>query len=314
MQDVADLVLECPCGHKMRVPDSAMGTTGLCPKCGGEVTVDLSNTRPLDLPEARKARVCDRCGRPFRGDWDRTETTEGTLCHICANLAGASVVKREAARPDPAPEIQIPEENAALGVDSRAWARVSEEESKGIFAKFDDAWRYRKGEVILLGVGFVIALAVVLFWPDRSKPVELAEQPAETVSTGIGVAFVLISFVTDFLTRFLALYLYLYFMNKLPNEDTASNLFVVGAVALGWAVFATVIHGLEWLVAAHAFGILGIPIAITGALVVLYVFDRLYDLSCGDLVSLSLILFLCRIIGWTLRMLALGILGFAATG
>ncbi|MCC6143425.1 MAG: hypothetical protein IT368_06435 [Candidatus Hydrogenedentes bacterium] len=55
-----------------------------------------------DVPsqEIPAGEPCPRCNRPYRGIWDKEETSEGVMCHRCANLIVGqepSIITRDAA-------------------------------------------------------------------------------------------------------------------------------------------------------------------------------------------------------------------------
>ncbi|MBM3289146.1 MAG: hypothetical protein FJY92_03255, partial [Candidatus Hydrogenedentes bacterium] len=91
-----DLVVTCTCGHQMTVSEYAAGMTAPCPACKKPLTVSPENSRPASAAQAippphapvapsadmqgqtytplRTSSLkthCARCGREFRGDWDR---------------------------------------------------------------------------------------------------------------------------------------------------------------------------------------------------------------------------------------------------
>lgn len=106
-----DLLVSCKCGHQMTVSEYAAGMTAPCPKCGQPLTVSPENSKPIARESAAAAtrptpapstsepnthytplqtsslkNNCARCGREFRGDWDRHQSLAGLVCNICWNL------------------------------------------------------------------------------------------------------------------------------------------------------------------------------------------------------------------------------------
>ncbi len=66
-----------------------------------------------EVPDAPAQDTCVRCGRTFRGDWDRHETPEGILCNICARQAGdvpapweTAAMPRETVKPPTTEELR----------------------------------------------------------------------------------------------------------------------------------------------------------------------------------------------------------------
>ena len=101
----------------MTVSEFASGMTAPCPQCGQPLTVSLKNSEPLaggpppsknPAPSASPDSTptaaggselvytplrttslktqCVRCGKEFRGDWDRHPSAIGLVCNICRNL------------------------------------------------------------------------------------------------------------------------------------------------------------------------------------------------------------------------------------
>ncbi len=110
-----DLLVTCKCGHQMTVSEYAAGMTAPCPKCGQPLTVSSENAKPITRDSVSTAsrpafaqgvrsssvepeihytplqtsslkNSCARCGREFRGDWDRHQSSMGLVCNICKNL------------------------------------------------------------------------------------------------------------------------------------------------------------------------------------------------------------------------------------
>ena len=137
---MGDVICTCRCGRQMRVSEFAVGASERCPGCGATVPITEENTAPIDEagPDTAAAEwdpspsgsldaedtaagqettgdQCSRCGRAFRGEWDRHECALGILCNICFNLAATQDKLRvmaaadaktsgggEAVSPDPA--------------------------------------------------------------------------------------------------------------------------------------------------------------------------------------------------------------------
>ena len=65
------LVLTCECGQRMQVPRTAVGKTGLCPRCGTSIRVTGRNTSPLR--NRRRASGILRKGAWWRGQAEPSE-------------------------------------------------------------------------------------------------------------------------------------------------------------------------------------------------------------------------------------------------
>jgi len=105
-----DLLVTCSCGHRITVSEFAMGMTAPCPACKLPLTVATGNARPIESkPKSPPPQTpasesysstdivytpiqttslkshCARCGKEFRGDWDRHQSSLGLICNICSN-------------------------------------------------------------------------------------------------------------------------------------------------------------------------------------------------------------------------------------
>ncbi|MBI3119207.1 MAG: hypothetical protein HYZ00_11000, partial [Candidatus Hydrogenedentes bacterium] len=105
-------VVRCVCGQEMRVPAEALYRYGACVACGTRIKITEDNshleTDEMALPGNHSHSAgppgpfgaestdfalphdnCSRCGRAFRGDWDRHNSAAGALCDLCARQAPA---------------------------------------------------------------------------------------------------------------------------------------------------------------------------------------------------------------------------------
>lgn len=106
-----DLIVTCTCGHKTTVSEFAAGMTAPCPGCGKPLTVGPDNAKPVTAAQSPAIAApqpsrhtdldnivytpmqvsslkthCARCGKEFRGDWDRHQSAAGLVCNICKNF------------------------------------------------------------------------------------------------------------------------------------------------------------------------------------------------------------------------------------
>ena len=122
----------------MMVSEYATGTRKQCGRCGASFVVGDGNLaqaggappgvqpQPEQPPQPFAAHTpsdrdpkagpgspthCARCGKKFRGDWDRYSSTKGQVCHICANLADYQTSENEGAVPVP---LMPPETSASI--------------------------------------------------------------------------------------------------------------------------------------------------------------------------------------------------------
>ncbi len=250
---MSDLVLFCgQCGNRMRVPEYAMGTKGRCSKCHSVLDVTSENTQPFASSPVRQAApvavapqslnpavegfisndspprvaggACARCGKPFRGEWDRYETDIGVICHICSRLSspeGYTVVQGEVITSQPLPPQafhHLPPLNE------------SEDDSPKIpaFAKghpelFRAALWTAAILVMLLGV-YVALFSEPENMAEYSHGGEMANAPEQDLPASVYIIVLGICFAMRLLPVFLSLYLVLHMAKMLPSDDMAMNL------------------------------------------------------------------------------------------
>lgn len=66
------LVVQCNCGERIQVPQSALGRTGLCPSCGTTIAINKDNATPL-----RPAAEPPRPLAPQERSWQGSHSAEG---------------------------------------------------------------------------------------------------------------------------------------------------------------------------------------------------------------------------------------------
>ncbi|MBI2425572.1 MAG: hypothetical protein HYV27_22295 [Candidatus Hydrogenedentes bacterium] len=163
-------VVSCRCGHRMNVSGAALGSWGKCAACGADLCVTPYNSRvaqdvaamaslwgdeggaeppeePAKIVERQESQ-CARCGRPFRGNWDRIPVAQGYLCHICHNHTSNQPSNMQR------PLVQVAEA-------PRPIERVSTDAEK------NDRWRRIRGTLVLAAVGAVMLVLVNLFPVER---------------------------------------------------------------------------------------------------------------------------------------------------
>lgn len=319
-----DRVFSCPCGHKMRVSEFQLGMDIHCPICKAEHRLRESNTEPLvrNAPPAPKTPrteafaldkgemtlgaasasaggdVCERCGKAFRGDWDKHSTIMGEVCNVCANLAvdgGPETLKLASKAPsapaydpftDPtkAQPLPAPEESAS---HKPRWMEEHPTESK----------------LILWGLAMVVIL--LSLWATTVEPpapvVRSDEQiaAAQAAVEQLGeLPFVVVygfNLAFWFLGIGVPLFLLLKFTDKLPFDSWWANGFEVGWVAL-FLAFVGATTGVVPMVG----GIIGLFIS-------LYFLWNRYDFGFFHFVLYCLISLICGILLFALRAVVLGV-------
>lgn len=239
---MGDLVLTCDhCGHEMRVPEYALDSKGRCASCGEVLFVSEPNTRPLEVadrseslhvspeqvPEegnvqaaAAAPDVCVRCGRPFRGEWDRRETVLGDMCNICGRLATEGEVLAEARNFQEmpvSPDSYFPRE--PLGKAEREIEKVPS------FAENQPVWFRR---ALWASALLVIFLAILFSQTTGPLPeVEHTPQELAEIEANIPHAFKMFVFFSQGIFAWfgflLALYVVLHVENRLPQDSVVGN-------------------------------------------------------------------------------------------
>ncbi|MCC6695558.1 MAG: hypothetical protein IT365_08000 [Candidatus Hydrogenedentes bacterium] len=302
----------------------AVGLRTTCPACGSPLTVSWQNSRTLDSEEPKQvqpapqptepvvsaARMfeaeerpapkagkhhCDRCGRPFRGDWDRHTTAEGMLCHICSNLV------RPADPTNPSSGYVPPIDSIRLDRDLTPAAPetvVEEEpEPQSWWEKNMPSDETMQKVALYSGIA-VIVLALLVFLFDTSEPPSPhtatgEEEVTEAITPVAGAAYWIILGITRYFGSFLGLYLFLSWGNRLPNERFVLNLIALAPIVLG-VMLLSLIPFTGWIFAA------------------LLIFG-MYGFEWGDLLRFPVSGFVARIFEFFLWVTLMGILGNIAT-
>ena len=323
-----DLEVTCACGRRLVVSEFAIGMTNPCPGCGQPLTVSLKNARPVGgdvtpspssappapeiapvsefsaphQPAVRQVsgNQCARCGRTFRGDWDRYRTSEGIVCHICSNQAVSKADQSITGFIEPVESIRI---------DAAAVEPIPPEQ-RVVILEGETPWYERlipdeqfMHKVAIAGAVVVIALGLY-YWltmgfevpsPDTAPSGDGAAQgELEASATAVateahGWALVAIGIFTKFVACYIGIFMYLTWANRTPNETLMANLIVILPVALGIALVSYV--------------------PFVGFIFVAMILFKLYDFEWFDLVRLPLSLLVGNIFGSFLYILLSGLLG-----
>ncbi|MBI4557695.1 MAG: hypothetical protein HY706_08935 [Candidatus Hydrogenedentes bacterium] len=287
--------------------------TGKCARCGQPLQVTEANTTPVtvshgvtpaaestaesEIPQpTRNPNQCARCGRAFRGTWDRHQIENGVLCHVCANLTGATDVRPFDQSPAPAPN--------EAEVTELSWHDESRSGLGGIYDRLTD-FMHEHARTALLIAGCSVILITLFFVfasPDYISLEEesiagdqdVAEQDLQDerlmtinrLSLWIVLPTRLLFGIASAVT---ILYLVLSWSNKLPNETFGKNL-------LGLSLVAMAVAGLSFVPCVG--GVLGLLLV-----------WHLYDLKWVEVVTLIIVGMLVKPLIWALQMLLLGAIG-----
>jgi hypothetical protein len=220
------------------------------------VAVSRENTRFLDAEEARRAGqtdrsrrqaaheqrppgACARCGRAFRGDWDRNQTQRGVVCDVCARLAtempAMPPVGEEAEETQEQVSFQGEgveyEAGAVQGLEPVMTERVKSTQVPGFARNWPGLFR---GLLWTAAVG-ILLLAVYFYRADEGGTPSINEAQRSVVEQGmpdedppIPVPVFMWMLVTLNLVAVVAsLYLTLDYVNRLPDDRFLANVLIV---------------------------------------------------------------------------------------
>ncbi|MCL4217824.1 MAG: hypothetical protein KJ052_12575 [Candidatus Hydrogenedentes bacterium] len=299
-----DFFVACPKGHEIAVSPFQEGMSLPCPKCGALVTVTDESIQeravsppvqapppvqgatplspspgpapgaPSELSAPQGPVVCDRCGKPFRGPWDRLNTTAGVLCNICANYIGSGA-KRITEERGPKPV------DTTL-LDSKVNLKPDREPSR-----FDEIMR----KVALISGGAVVVLAL-FFWligeqsnipePGPAAQQETAAEGFPEVTVGGGIVLIGLMAVFGIAPQWLALYLVLMWSERLPNDTFAANALVL-------------------LLYAVAINLLGL-IPCFGLILTIYILWAHFDLNISELMLYAVVNIIATVLMWSVSL------------
>ncbi|MDX9974049.1 MAG: hypothetical protein RBU21_13780 [FCB group bacterium] len=252
---------------------------------------------PEAPPPPPAATNCARCGRVFRGDWDRYRRAEGTLCHVCANLATAKPEEEPEPEPvTPSPPYGGIEYKGVL--DHPVLPREDDDTPADLAAR---QARIRQW-VLVAAVVTLVLIAIVIATDDTPIPepdMSQTGEPVPDLPPWATVAVVLTMFVFRSLGLGLALYLILHWKDRLPSDFLPANIVTLGIWALG----------LELLQ-------LGMSVVPLGGFlwigVCMYILWDQFDLGFTDFLMLAVFLVLLQPLVMVLRAFALAAIGAVA--
>jgi len=274
----------CTCGRKTRVSEYQLGMETACPNCKADITFTEANCQPLDpepgaAPESPTAAGatagaeyagdegenrdetpedhCDRCGRQFRGDWDRHDTVMGELCNICANLVDSKAAEtpKQATTAGPAPSI-LGDESGVEDELFRPRGRVDGED--GAISSASQPWfmqKYPKESRILLWSLAILMIVLAIVFSFVEEPVAPPAEDAERQETAVqqqaegelSPVPVYLAIPVSYLLRLVAIglpiFMALLIGDKLPYESWSANMLDVGLVSLGIALLGIMPFG-----------------------------------------------------------------------
>lgn len=321
-------VVYCRCGGRMRAPEAALGMQGVCVRCGAAIIVGEQNSfplmddssqlppiaalrkRPVAAPPHQDARyvpdagvapgqtahpgriagayACVRCGRTFRGAWDRNKTPEGEICHICARRmcpedGNAAPSPLDAAPPPTIWDFANPQDKQVIQpqvIQRDALSRIKD----ALRLAWDD-WRIGGA---ILAVTAIIVIGLLQQFPVAEHvanffTVEIDEENPQ-VSPILEGLFIVLIFLRPLVQYFVMLYILLAWCRALPNDTFFKNLIALGWVAVILAVIGAYVGTLPVMGGLLAFALQ------------IYFIWHLYDLSFEQ----TLRLFPCYFIAWLL--------------
>lgn len=283
----------------MRVSEYAVGMTAKCPKCGQSLQLSEENATPIverhyarQAPEAEvlpqvaerqerapQATRCVRCGRLFRGDWDRHQSDKGILCLICADITGKRKQKAESDTRQ-VPHGLSPADDEAKEADPRIRLAVA----------------------IASGLVIVITLYYVLSGEGPVPPgvgVSIEDVPPPRVQIPAGVVYTL-NFFFRILSVFLALYFALRAVDSLPRDTLAVNTLILVPVA-------AVLYVVPWLL--WFYPMVGPGLCIGAHIILTLFIANEFQMGISGLFHYIVFRILAAILVRAIRMLVYGALG-----
>jgi len=256
-------------------------------------------------PGARSRNVCGRCGKKFRGDWDRLETAEGAICYICSNQGAAGTperlkpehVKTVAPVVPPgkeAPDLEPPPAPTFLGIDTET-------------PQF-------KRVILIAGLAVMGLTFVLVMFGGLEVPmdgVRMEEAREVEVHPALGVVLTVWGYVLVFLAGLFAVYFFQRGTQKLDH-----NVLWMDLLQTSWPILQlTFIHfGLLYLAGIIAVlplvgGIFAMLLGLARIFIAYYLCSIYFDFFIRDFVVVYI---LYRIISVVLTALGYGFFGMIA--
>jgi hypothetical protein len=237
---------------------------------------------------------CARCGKMFKGAWDRHPSPIGTVCNVCRSFVVSQnaetsvdgyVAPIESIRIDPVEEAR----------------QVLEEEPDE-----EASWweRYRPDpemmQRIAIGAGVAVILLTIYYWitdsgmptPEELEQLKRAQETGEVSELGKW-AETLIRAPFRYISTVLGLYVFLYLGKRLPQDTVIANIIGIAPVALV-VMIISLFPCIGWL------------------LIFLVVFVS-FGFESSDIINLPIAFVLAGILTWCLEMFAVGLAAMILT-
>jgi hypothetical protein len=280
-----------------RDPRASRASQAARPSVPGAPEESAAPARPLGKNH------CDRCGRPFRGDWDRYHRAGQVVCHICANQYQTPQEESpEPAAPEPLP----PPQSVYKGVLDQPILPDPEAPTARDVRETDELirrWVIVAGVTCLVAVGFMLYTGVLdsnAPTPPPLTPDMMIEKAKELPKSAVYLTQAVL-FVFRFATTIVALYILLRWRDKLPSAYFFASLLHIAVVAV--------------FIQALGLGLLFVPCIgpLVHMFLAMYILWEVYDLELADFVMLAFFFFLLQPAVMVMRQFALGIIGLIYT-
>jgi len=315
--------------------------TAPCPACKNPLTISQSNTTPIEAkrpsaPETNSELVppsspdfvytplrtlslknnCARCGREFRGDWDRHQSSLGLICNICSNLVRQQSNTQSTGYVAPIDSMQLEPQ-----IDPVPYKPVEVEE-------VELTWRekYIPGEDMMrrVAIGGAVAFTLYTVWliisgawivepapEDATNAVVATAQVTETLPRWAGWLIKILGTVSGFVSTMIGLYIFLMMGRRLPADTPLANviqLLPVTAILSGLFLVASILSSLAVpFVAVLLIGVLVYLILVPAIIFITFGFEAqdIINYPVGMLLGGALQSLCYLLIYWAISIVAL---------
>lgn len=170
---------------------------------------------------------CDRCGKAFRGEWDKHSTDRGMLCYICSTLVIDSPEKNYAPK-EPEPT------HRTINMSPPPVLNVMAE-----YSEQSNVLQEHQGKFILAGISMALLLCILIFPVEKIIPTLMTpytEEDLKNAPQNVIQFAGIIPYLLRGLGIFLWVYLGLAMTDNLPNRLFRHNAIVVGVYAIGFFI------------------------------------------------------------------------------
>lgn len=229
--------------------------------------------------------ACGRCGRPFRGDWDRINGVMGIVCYVCANQAGAVATAAPPSGYTSSDDDPIARELARA--HNYTWSDIAPPEP-GVMTEADR--RERRRQMKIFAAVSAVILLLVWVWPSEEGRFGAVVAPEDLPHAAIWTAFAL-KLLFHAAATVGGFYVTLLIANRLPNETLVANVVAIGMVVLPvWGGFALLDIILTPLLKGPEAPAIRFLAGMAQVLVVVGVIQMVYELKIRHLFLLVIIL------------------------